>query len=66
MRRRDHPQVGDIWATWDKNIHFVVLEKKQNNQYNGWDLVMLVNGQIEEAFLDKDFSQLDGVYWKLT
>ena len=65
MRRRDHPQVGDVWATSDNGVFFTLLQKEPNDEYGGWDITILVNGNVETAYMDKDFSQLDGVYWKV-
>jgi hypothetical protein len=65
MRRRDHPQVGDIWATADQSIFFTVLRKTKNIEEDRWDLTILVEGDIKHASVDKDFKDIEGVYWKV-
>jgi hypothetical protein len=71
MRRRDHPQIGDLWANSDKSVVFTVLDKERDE--SGWMLTILVGGnadgdegQIKNAYMDEDFSKLDGVYWRIT
>lgn len=69
MRRRDHPQVGELWVSSCMSKSFLVLKKERDE--SGWDLTILIGGdadgdegQIKHAYLDEDFSELDGIYWR--
>jgi hypothetical protein len=66
MRRRDHPQIGDLWANSDSSSVFIVLEKTFCKECNDWELIVLLNGEKRTVYYDKDFKKLDGQYWKLT
>lgn len=72
MRRRDHPKIGDVWATSDRSVIFTVLNKEYDEVYKGWLLTILIGGNadgeegtIRTATMDYDFKELDGVYWKI-
>lgn len=67
MRRRDHPQIGEIWVTSDRDKAFTVLDKQPDPYHgfeDGWLLTILVDGNIEHASLSSDFKELDGIWWK--
>lgn len=72
MRRRDYPQIGDVWANSDGTTIFTVLDKVYNEAFLEWDLTIVVCGEdekqngIQTAHMSEDFSELDGVYWKVT
>jgi len=70
MRKRDHPQIGDLWANSDSSVVFTVLSKERDE--SGWMLTILIGGnaggdegQIQNAYMDEDFTELDGIYWRV-
>jgi hypothetical protein len=72
MRRRDHPQIGDIWANSSNNIIWTILNKEYDKHHEEWKLTVLIGGnangdegKIKMAYFDKDFSELEGIYWKV-
>jgi len=71
MRRRDHPQVGDVWMAYDRII-WTILDKEYDEDSQTWALTILIGGdangdegKTKIAYLNKDFSELEGIYWKV-
>lgn len=71
MRRRDHPQVGDVWMA-QGDVIWTILEKEYDRQHEEWRLTVLIGGnangdegKIKYAYFDKDFIELEGIYWKV-
>ena len=70
MRRRDHPQIGDLWISACMTKSFTVLGKERDE--SGWHITILVGGdaggeegQIKHAYFDEEFTELEGIYWKV-
>jgi hypothetical protein len=66
MRERDYPQIGELWTLSDNSKVFTVLDKQPDPNYKGgWVLTILVDGNVEKAYLSNNFSELDGIWWKV-
>jgi hypothetical protein len=66
MRERDYPQIGELWTLSDNSKVFTVLDKQPDPEYKGWwILTILVDGNVETAHLSNNFSELDGIWWKV-